>query len=55
MNILMAFLFLVLPLKTMMSFEDKDYIFVFERNKEEDGKPFTEYRMIQIKKGFCRK
>jgi len=40
-----------LPSKSIVSFEDKDYIFVFERNKVESGKPFTEYRMIQVKKG----
>lgn len=41
-----------LPSDAIVSFEDKDYIFVFEKNKEEDGKPFTEYRMIQVQKGF---
>ncbi len=39
------------PSEAIVSFEDKDYIFVFERNKNESGKPFTEYRMIQVKKG----
>ena len=39
------------PSEAIVSFEDKDYIFVFERNKKESGKPFTEYRMIQVKKG----
>ena len=37
--------------EAIVSFEDKDYIFVIERNKVEAGKPFTEYRMIQIQKG----
>lgn len=41
-----------LPSEAIVSFEDKDYIFVYEKNKMEDGKPFTEYRMIQVKKGF---
>jgi cobalt-zinc-cadmium efflux system membrane fusion protein len=41
-----------LPSEAIVSFEDKDYIFVFEKNKMEDGKPFTEYRMIQVKKGL---
>lgn len=41
-----------LPTEAIVSFEDKDYIFVFEQNKEEDGKPFTEYRMVQVQKGF---
>lgn len=39
------------PSKSIVSFDDKDYIFVFEKNKVESGKPFTEYRMIQIQKG----
>ncbi|MFA6481463.1 MAG: efflux RND transporter periplasmic adaptor subunit [Bacteroidales bacterium] len=40
-----------LPSEAIVSFGDKDYIFVYEREKEEDGKPFTEYRMIEVKKG----
>ncbi len=40
-----------LPSDAVVSFEDKDYIFVFDKTKEEDGKPFTEYRMIQVHKG----
>ncbi|MCK9626225.1 MAG: efflux RND transporter periplasmic adaptor subunit [Bacteroidales bacterium] len=39
------------PSASIVSFDDKDYIFVFEKNKVESGKPFTEYRMIQIQKG----
>ncbi len=39
------------PSDALVSFDEKDYIFVFEKNKEEDGKPFTEYRMIQVDKG----
>jgi len=39
------------PSEAIVSFEDKDYIFVFEKNKVEAGKPFTEYRMIQVRKG----
>jgi membrane fusion protein, heavy metal efflux system len=41
----------VLPSDAIVSFDDKEYIFVFDKNKEEDGKPFTEYRMIQVNKG----
>jgi cobalt-zinc-cadmium efflux system membrane fusion protein len=41
-----------LPSEAIVSFDDKDYIFVFEKNKEEAGKPFTEYRMIEIHKGI---
>ncbi len=40
-----------LPSDAIVSFDDKDYIFVFEKEKEEDGKPFVEYRMIEVKKG----
>ncbi len=40
-----------LPSDAVVSFDDKDYIFVFDKNKEEDGKPFTEYRIIEVKKG----
>ena len=41
-----------LPSEAIVSFDDKDYIFVFEKEKEEEGKPFTEYRMIEVKKGI---
>lgn len=40
-----------LPSESIVSFDDKDYIFVFDKNKEENGKPFTEYRMIEVQKG----
>jgi cobalt-zinc-cadmium efflux system membrane fusion protein len=40
-----------LPSEAIVSFDDKDYIFVFDRNKEEAGKPFTEYRMVEVQKG----
>jgi membrane fusion protein, heavy metal efflux system len=40
-----------LPSDAIVSFDDKDYIFVFDRNKEEAGKPFTEYHMIEVRKG----
>jgi membrane fusion protein, heavy metal efflux system len=40
-----------LPSEAVVSFDDKDYIFVYEREKEEDGKPFTEYRIIEVTKG----
>lgn len=40
-----------LPSDAVVSFDDKDYIFAFEKNKEEAGKAFTEYRMIEVKKG----
>lgn len=40
-----------LPSEAIVSFDDKDYIFAFEKEKEELGKPFTEYRIIEVKKG----
>ncbi len=40
-----------LPSEAIVSFDDKEYIFLFDKNKMEDGKPFTEYRMILVKKG----
>ena len=40
-----------MPSEAIVSFEDKDYIFLFDKNKLEDGKPFTEYRMVLVKKG----
>ena len=40
-----------LPSEAIVSFDDKDYIFAFEKEKMEDGKPFTEYRMIEVRKG----
>lgn len=39
------------PTESIVSFDDKDYIFVFYRNKIENGNAFTEYRMIQVRKG----
>ncbi len=40
-----------LPSEAIVSFDDKDYIFIFDKNKEEGGKPFTEYKIIEVKKG----
>ena len=40
-----------LPSEAIVSFDDKDYIFIFDKNKEEGGKPFTEYRMVEVHKG----
>jgi cobalt-zinc-cadmium efflux system membrane fusion protein len=39
------------PSEAIVNFDDKDFIFVFERNKMEEGKPFKEYRMIPVQKG----
>lgn len=40
-----------LPTDAIVSFDDKDYIFVFDKNKEEGGKPFTEYKIVEVTKG----
>jgi cobalt-zinc-cadmium efflux system membrane fusion protein len=40
-----------LPSEAIVSFDDKEYIFTWEKEKEEAGNPFTEYRMIEVKKG----
>jgi len=39
-----------LPTEAIVSYEDKDYIFVFDKNKQENGKAMTEYRMIEVQK-----
>ncbi len=41
----------VLPSDAIVSFDDKDFIFVFDKEKVEAGKNFTEYRMVEVKKG----
>jgi cobalt-zinc-cadmium efflux system membrane fusion protein len=39
-----------LPSESVVSFDDKDYIFIYEKEKTEAGNPFTEYRMIEVRK-----
>jgi RND family efflux transporter MFP subunit len=39
------------PSESVVTFDDKDYIFIFDKDKEENGMQFTEYRMVEIKKG----
>ena len=41
-----------LPSEAVVSFDDKEYIFVFDKNKNENGKQITEYRMVQVHKGI---
>jgi cobalt-zinc-cadmium efflux system membrane fusion protein len=41
-----------LPSDAIVSFNDKDYIFIFNKNKEQAGNSFTEYRIIEVKKGI---
>lgn len=43
---------LAVPDEAIVSFEDKDFIFIYEKEKVEAGNPFTEYRMIQVTKGM---
>ena len=40
-----------LPAEAVVGFDDKDYIFVFEKSKTENGNAMTEYRMIEVQKG----
>jgi len=44
-----------LPSEAIVSFEDKNYIFVYEKEKMEGGKPFTEYRMVKVQKGVSER
>lgn len=39
------------PADAIVSFDNKYFILAFEKNKEEGGKPFTEYRFIEVIKG----
>jgi cobalt-zinc-cadmium efflux system membrane fusion protein len=41
----------VLPSEAVVSFDDKDYIFTYEKEKESAGVSFTEYRIVEVKKG----
>ena len=40
-----------LPNEAIIQFDEKDYIFVFDRVKQENGKEVTEYKMVQVKRG----
>jgi cobalt-zinc-cadmium efflux system membrane fusion protein len=40
-----------LPSDAVVSFDDKNYIFAFEKDKVEAGKAITEYKIIEVKKG----
>jgi membrane fusion protein, heavy metal efflux system len=39
------------PSESVVLFNGKDYIFVFEREKKEKGNPFTEFRIFEVRKG----
>ena len=40
-----------LPSDAIVQFDGKDYIFVFDRVKQENGKAITEYKLVQVKRG----
>ena len=40
-----------LPSEAIVQFDEKDYIFIFDRVKKENGKDITEYKMVQVKRG----
>jgi membrane fusion protein, heavy metal efflux system len=40
-----------LPSDAVVSFDDNDYIFLFNKNKEENGAAFTEYKIVQVHRG----
>lgn len=39
------------PADAVVLFDNKYYIFAYEKDKKEGGKPFTEYRFIEVVKG----
>lgn len=41
-----------LPADAVVQFDEKDYIFVFERDKKENGNDVTEFKMIEVKRGI---
>jgi cobalt-zinc-cadmium efflux system membrane fusion protein len=40
-----------LPSEAIVQYDGKDYIFVYDRVKTENGKQVTEYKMLQVKRG----
>lgn len=42
---------MAVPDQAVVSFDDQDYVFIYEKDKTEEGRPFTEYRMIEVTKG----
>ncbi len=40
------------PNEAVVNFEEKNYIFAFEKTKDEEGKTMTEYRMIPVQVGI---
>jgi len=40
-----------LPSEAIVQYDGKDYIFIYDRVKTENGKLVTEYKMVQVKRG----
>lgn len=40
-----------LPSEAIVQYDGKDYIFIYDRVKTENGKQVTEYKMVQVKRG----
>lgn len=40
-----------LPSEAIVQYDGKDYIFIYDRVKTENGKHVTEYKMVQVKRG----
>lgn len=44
----------VVPEESVVSFNEVSYVFVLERQKQENGKPFVEFRFVKVRKGDSR-
>ncbi len=40
-----------LPSEAIVQYDGKDYVFIYDRVKTENGKQVTEYKMVQVKRG----
>jgi membrane fusion protein, heavy metal efflux system len=43
---------LTVPTEAIIQFNEKNYIFIYERDKEEKGIPFTEFRIVEVTRGI---
>jgi membrane fusion protein, heavy metal efflux system len=43
---------MAIPTEAIVNFNDRDYIFIFDSEKEEKGEPVTEYKMVEVQKGI---
>jgi len=39
------------PTQSLVRFDEKDFIFVYEKSKKEGSKDVTEFKMVEVKKG----